>query len=549
MKTFEYNYVDIRNRRIYPAEIKIENGVIVCINELKVDATGLPYILPGFVDAHIHIESSMMTPAYFAYEAVKHGTVATVSDPHEIANVCGVDGVHYMINNARTVPLKFAFGAPSCVPATPFETAGARLDIEDIRMLLQHPEIYYLAEVMNYPSVIQQDPFFMEIIGAAQLLGKPIDGHAPALRHPLVEKYFSHGITTDHECVHIDEALEKIKVGCKILIREGSAAKNYSALAPLISNYADNLMFCSDDKHPDELVNGHINTLVRRAIADGYDMFAVLKMACLNPVSHYGLSVGTMRIGEPADFIIINNLKDFSILETWIDGACVYSGETVHFKPSNSHEINKFNIDTVFNVQHIQFDILSNHETVPCNIIEAIEGQLITNKSQKKLNVIDGKLQPDIENDILKCVVVNRYNVAKPAIGFVQNFGLKKGAIVSSVTHDSHNIIAIGCDDESLINAINTVVENKGGMGYFNKDEMAFIPLEIAGLMTQENATKLSNMYTNLNNLAQKNGCKLKAPFMTLSFLALPVIPQLKMTDLGLFDVNEFQHVSLIVEP
>lgn len=549
MIKLRHNLIDLFQRRIYPAEIFIENERIHSIQELSNDETCHGYIMPGFVDAHIHIESSMMTPSYFAYEAVKHGTVATVSDPHEIANVCGVKGVNYMIENARTVPLKIAFGAPSCVPATGFETAGASLDNSVIRCLLEKEEIYYIAEVMNYPAVINGDSRFMEMIKMAQEMGKPVDGHAPALREPLVSEYFSKGICTDHECVTKEEAVEKINAGCKILIREGSAAKNFEALIPLAELFADHLMFCSDDKHPDELILGHINVLVKRAVLEGYNLFDILKMACINPVLHYKLPVGLMRQGDTADFIVVDSIEEFNVLETWLNGELVFGNGLVNFSPQQSEAINYFELKDKYHASDFTCKYSGPEAKVTCLIIEAIDGQIITQKSMHELEVVNQEIMPDVTKDILKCVVVNRYFRSQPAIGFVKNISLKSGAIVSSVTHDSHNIIAVGVDDNAIALAVNEIIEMKGGMGFINNSQKSFIQLEVAGLMTQTNAIELAQQYTELNNQVMNNGSKLKAPFMTLSFLALPVIPHLKMTDLGLFDVDAFKHVSIISEP
>lgn len=547
MKSIRAKYVDIFNQSIYPAEIIIENNRIKSIIKLKNDEGINKYILPGFVDAHIHIESSMLTPSFFAAEAIKQGTIATVSDPHEIANVCGRYGIDFMISNALTSPLKVAFGAPSCVPATKFETSGAQITSDDIKELMQNEHIYYLAEVMNFPGVINDDASLLQMIKHAQLANKPVDGHAPQLRMPDILQYFPKGISTDHECVDIHEAKEKLSIGCKILIREGSAAKNYNALSPLIHDYSDQLMFCSDDKHPDELILGHINQLVKRAISDGYPLFNVLKMACINPVLHYNLPVGLLREGDVADFILVKDLNDFEIKENWIEGECVFSENKIHFSPISQEPINHFERTEPITESELKIHIETNQDGTEVNVISAIDGQLITESFSQLLKIKNGIIQNDIENDILKCVVVNRYkNQAPVSIAFIKNFGLKKGAIVSSIAHDSHNIIAVGVDDLSISKAINAIIETKGGIAYADENETHLIPLEIGGLMTQKDATLLAEEYISLNKIVKENGCKLHAPFMTLSFMALPVIPKVKITDLGIFDVEKFDFISLI---
>src|SRR5688572_17260645 len=316
--------VDVDQKKIYPAEIKVENGKFSSIVNTRDSRLQTPdYILPGFIDSHVHIESSMLVPSEFAKLAVVHGTVATVSDPHEIANVCGMEGVDFMINNGKTVPFKFYFGAPSCVPATDFETAGARLDASDVQKLLQRDEIKYLSEMMNFPGVLNEDEEVIKKIAAAHRLLKPVDGHAPGLRGEQAKQYIAAGITTDHECFTREEALDKLQNGMKIIIREGSAAKNFEALIDLLNDYSNQMMFCSDDKHPDSLVDGHINQLCARAVEKGIDIFKILKAACVNPVVHYKLDVGLLREGDPADFIVAKDLKKFEILKTFIDGELV----------------------------------------------------------------------------------------------------------------------------------------------------------------------------------------------------------------------------------
>ena len=536
--------IDLHSRRIYPCELVVTNGKITTIT----DPTTAPdcYILPGFIDAHIHIESSMLTPAAFARMAVVHGTVATVSDPHEIANVNGMAGVQYMIDNSKLSPFKFFFGAPSCVPATGFETAGAILDADAIATLLQNPDIWYLSEMMNYPGVLQKDPQVMAKIAAAHHAGKPVDGHAPGLAGADAAAYAQAGISTDHECFTLDEALDKIKCGMHILIREGSAAKNYDALAPLLKLHPEKVMFCSDDKHPDALEAGHINELVKRSLALGYDLYDVLNAACIHPVQHYKLPVGLLRAGDDADFIVVNNLEAFDVLQTYINGALVAeNGHTLlpHIPPQ---PINNFSAAK----KHPEaFKIKAAFPNPTIRVIEAIEGQLVTNSLELPGKTTEGFLVSDTKNDILKMAVINRYTADAPvAMAFIRNFGLKSGALASTVAHDCHNIIAVGVDDASICSAVNALIDCKGGIAVAkNEHEVHCMPLPIAGLMTDSDGYAASADYTRIDRLAKELGTPLHAPFMTLSFMALLVIPALKLSDKGLFDGSNFEFTSLIV--
>jgi adenine deaminase len=542
---------DVWQKRIYPAAVTVENGLIQAIEEVPRDTVDHRYILPGFIDSHVHIESSMLVPVEFARLAVVHGTVATVSDPHEIANVCGMEGVEFMIDNGKKAAFKFYFGAPSCVPATTFETAGATLDVEQVTALLQKEEIRYLSEMMNFPGVLFKDPEVMAKITAAQRLGKPVDGHAPGLRGEEAKQYIEAGMSTDHECFTAAEALDKLQYGMKILIREGSAAKNFEALIDLLHDYPDSIMFCSDDKHPDSLVAGHINQLCARATAKGINLFNVLQAACVNPVQHYNLQVGLLRTGDPADFIVVKDLKQFEVLETYIDGEEVKKKNTEssiqHTEERKKTEtINNFNCLTV---KPADFAIpYAGQEIIP--VIEALDGQLITNHISLPAGwLLDEDLQQLVSNlqkDVLKIAVVNRYHPAKPALAFIKNFGLKTGALASSVAHDSHNIVAVGTDDESLCRAINLVIEKKGGVSCVGKvggnhQQEMILPLPVAGLMSDENGYTVANAYTAIDAMAKSLGTGLSAPFMTLSFMALLVIPHLKLSDLGLFDGDQFK--------
>lgn len=541
MFTIEANLIDLFNRRIVPASIAIENQKIHSITEIE--TTPNQFILPGFVDAHVHIESSMLVPTEFARIATLHGTVATISDPHEIANVCGMEGVQYMIDNARQTPFKVFFGAPSCVPATSFETAGATLDADAVKSLAQSNDIWYLSEMMNYPGVLQGDASVMAKIAAAKAQQKPIDGHAPAVRGAAIQQYSSAGISTDHESTSLEEALEKISYGMHCLIREGSAAKNFDALIPVLATHPHMTMFCSDDKHPDELMLHHINNHVKRALALGYNLYDVLQAACVNPVLHYQVPVGLLRVGDPADFIIVNNLTDWHVLQTYIDGEKV-AEHGVSLLPSVSiSTINNFSA-----VPYAPSDFLIKTASNPGNVtvIEALDGQLITRKYIAKGLQKEGYWVSDTERDILKIAVINRYQKnAPPAIAFIKNFGLKSGAIASTVAHDCHNIIAVGVDDESLCASVNKLIDTQGGISVaFDATSVQCMPLPIAGLMSDKDGTTVATAYAAIDSAAKQLGCTLKAPFMTLSFMALLVIPELKLSDKGLFDGNTFTFVE-----
>ena len=538
------NLINIFEKRIHEAEIHISGRHISKIEILGPENPALPYTLPGFTDAHVHVESSMLTPAQFARLAVVHGTIATVSDPHEIANVLGVEGVHFMIEDGRRVPFKFCFGAPSCVPATVFETAGAEVNAEEVGELLASDDIGYLAEVMNFPGVLNEDPDMMAKINWAKHYNKVIDGHAPGLRGEAAKQYAGYGISTDHECFTYEEAREKIGYGVKILIREGSAARNFDALIPLIAGFPDQIMFCSDDKHPDNLMEGHINVLVKRALALGYDLWNVLRAACINPVTHYSLNVGLLREGDAADFILIDNTQAFNILETWIDGEPVAKhGQSLIPDLRSAHPNHfKCGLKTASD-----FELPVKNSEIQIRVIEVLDGQLVTNEWVTSGKVADGALVPDIEKDVLKITVVNRYAPeAPPAIAFIKNFGLKKGALASSVAHDSHNIISVGCDDEHIAQAVNLVIGAKGGLSAVGNGAEHAIGLPIAGLMTDEDGYHLSKSYTQLDRFFKDDlGSTLKSPFMSLSFMALLVIPSVKLSDRGLFDGENFKFTSL----
>ena len=541
MKKISGKLIDIMAREIYPAEVHFDETGIKSIN--RIQASENQYLLPGFIDAHVHIESSMLVPSEFAKLAVVHGTVATISDPHEVGNVLGVEGVEYMIDNGNQVNFKFHFGAPSCVPATTFETAGAEINSKDVEYLLKKPEVKYLAEMMNWPGVLFDDKTVFDKISIAQKLGKPVDGHAPGLKGDQAKKYIEAGISTDHECFTLEEALDKLKYGMKILIREGSAAKNFEALIPLLEEHYENMMFCSDDKHPDNLVEGHINLLVKRALNKGLDLFNVLQAACINPVAHYNMDVGLLRKGDQADFIVINDLEKFDVLETWINGEKVASHENSHIKSTPNCIINNFSAQPR-SKDDFELDITGKN----IRVMEALEGQLITNLKSFPSSMIDILNQTNIDEDILKIAVVNRYKNAPVAVGFIQNIGLKTGAIASSVGHDSHNIVVVGVDSESMCKAVNLIIEQKGGVSAIGNDKEMILGLPVAGIMSDKDGYVVAKEYGAIDQFAKTLGSKLNSPFMTLSFMALLVIPKAKMSDLGFFDGEKFEFIDVFYD-
>lgn len=542
--TVTANVVDIPGRRTYPADITVENGRITAITESLADP--VTYILPGFVDAHVHVESSMLVPSEFARAAVVHGTVSTVSDPHEIGNVLGVAGVRYMLENAARVPFKFNFGAPSCVPATTFETAGAEITVAEVEELLDDPRIRYLSEMMNFPGILYGDAACHAKVKAAHARNKRVDGHAPGLRGEQAAQYIAAGITTDHECFTKEEALDKLAAGCKISIREGSAARNFDALHTLLGEHPGMTMLCSDDKHPDELLVGHINTLVRRAVENGIDVYDALRAACITPVEHYGLDVGQLRVGDPADFIEVESLSDFNVQRTWIDGQLVAENGTTTIPRVEPQAINNF-VPTLITADDIEASAPADSR-IHLQVIEALDGQLITNRLEFPVQVINEAVHAQLELDILKLVVVNRYYKAPPAIAFIKNFGLKRGAMASSVAHDSHNVIAVGTTDADITEAVNLVMAASGGLSAACVAEgIAEVqPLPVAGLMATGTCEEVGRTYGKLDRLVKSWGSQLRAPYMTLSFMALLVIPALKLSDRGLFDGAKFEFTDLL---
>jgi adenine deaminase len=537
--TITGQYVDILGKNIFPAMVTVKDGIIASVTPCE--EAPIHYILPGFIDSHVHIESSMLIPSSFARLAVTHGTIGTISDPHEIANVCGIEGVYFMIENGKKVPFHFFFGAPSCVPATNFETAGAAIDSEQIKNLLASEDIYYLSEMMNFPGVLYEDEEVMKKIRAAHKSGKPVDGHAPGLRGEEAKKYIEAGISTDHECFTIEEAIDKLSYGMKILIREGSAAKNFEALHELIDDHPSMMMLCSDDKHPDSLLEGHINQLCARAVAKGLDVFNVLRAACINPVLHYSLPTGKVQPNDSANFIVVKDLVNFEVAQTYIHGNLVAENGISFIPHIEEGAINQFNA-TFIQGKDLSLSV-NDYPTQNGNIpvIEAIDGQLITHCLWLAPSIENEFLVSNTQTDTLKIVVYNRYFKAPPKIAFIKNFGFQEGAIASTVAHDSHNIIAVGVDDESIARAINLVIQEKGGVSCVSAHDEKILGLPVAGLMSNEDPYEIAANYTIIDKMSKQLGSSLGSPFMTLSFMALLVIPHLKLSDKGLFDGDQFK--------
>ncbi|NOX48337.1 MAG: adenine deaminase [Chlorobi bacterium] len=540
-KYFSGKIVDVVNKRIYEGKIEVTGDTIFSITEGK--AENDQYIVPGLIDAHIHVESSMLIPSEFARLAVIHGTVATVSDPHEIGNVLGIDGVKFMIDNGKKVPFKFFFGAPSCVPATVFETSGASLDVGDMEELLEMDEIKYMSEMMNFPGVLFQDKEVMAKLAVAKKNGKPVDGHAPGVLGEDAKKYIEAGISTDHECFSMEEALDKISYGMKVQIREGSAAKNFETLIPLMKDHSDGIMLCSDDRHPNDLMAGHMNDIVKRAIKKGYDPIDILRVCTYNPVKHYDLEVGLLQKDDPADFIIVDNLDDFNVLKTFVNGNLVAENGKTLIESIQESTPNKFDREEIF-----PEEISLKAEGYTIKVQKALEGQLITETLMEKAKISDGFVVSDVERDNLKMVVINRYQKTDPAIGYVRGFGLKRGALASSIAHDSHNIIAVGASDEEILRAVNMVVKTKGGVSLVDGEKELILPLPVAGIMSNKDGFEIARIYDELDEAAKNLGSSLNAPYMTLSFMALLVIPELKLSDKGLFNGLKFEFTSLFAE-
>lgn len=531
--------VDLLHNRIYPGRVEIFEGRI---RKIRPTATAdNQFLVPGLIDAHIHIESSLLTPAEFARLVLTHGTVAALCDPHEIANVLGIPGIRYMMDNGAATPFKFYFGVPSCVPSTPWETSGAVIDASLVEWLFQNYDLKFLGEMMDFPGVIEGRSEVLAKIRVAQKYGKPIDGHAPGLTGARLLQYAAAGITSEHEAADYEEAVSKIEAGMAILIREGSAAKNFDALHPLIASHGDKVMFCSDDKHPDALLNGHLNQLVQRAIRLGYDPLQVLRCASLNPIRHYHLDVGLLQPGDPGDFLVIDDLIQFNVLATFINGVKVAEAGECLFPRVVSEPINHF----ATRPKQASDFARSQPGPSPIRVIQAIPSQLLTHQQVMIAPHDQGFLATDLQRDLLKLTVINRYQERPPAVALIQNFGLKTGAIASSVAHDSHNLIAVGVNDEALTQAVNAVIQSRGGLAVASPAGIEHLPLPVAGLMSPEDGRQVAKVYTHLARLVREMGSPLPDAFMTLSFMALLVIPELKLSDRGLFDGNIFDYVPL----
>lgn len=539
MQHIEGNIIDIHRREIYPGIISIDSGKIISINRNSKKYTH--YISPGFIDAHVHIESSMLIPEEFSKLAIRRGTVAIVNDPHEIANVMGIEGIEYMIENSKQSCIKSFFTIPSCVPATPYDSSGSVLLSSDIEQLVLNYKFVGLSEMMNVPGVVQEDAEVWAKIGIAHRHHLTIDGHAPGLSGGFLKKYIGAGISTDHECTFLEEAIEKINSGMKILIREGSAAKNYEALKRLIADYPEKVMFCTDDSHPNDLLSyGEIDKLVRKALGDGFDLFDVLKIASFNPISHYKINAGCLREGDPADFIVVRNLDTFDVLSVYIDGIekYNYSGNNEKPHPTPVKIINHFNRDTISLAdlaKPIKEKIVS---------IKVIPGELVTQRIDFKLESPTQNFESDVKRDILKIVYLNRYQNTPPQIAFISGFELKEGAFATTISHDSHNIITVGCSDKDILGAINAVILEKGGLAVKNHKGIIKLPLPIAGIMSASDGETVASLWETLTEELKQMGCKLDSPFMTLSFMSLIVIPELKIGEQGLFDYEHFKFIS-----
>lgn len=572
--SFTAYMLDVISDTIYPARITIEDGLFkevtpITVSEkeiINVDVKGL--MLPGFIDSHIHIESSMITPAQFAKIAVRHGTTGVVCDPHEIANVLGIEGVEAMIENAKQVPFNFFFTAPSCVPATGFETSGAVLDSSDIEYLLKKDEIVALGEMMNFPGVINGDEEVHKKLELARKYGKPIDGHAPLVTRDALDKYLAAGISTDHECSNVIEALEKKIKGMKIMVRDGSSAMDMEGLFNIDEGRQSvdftgpmGLMFrdiferkiysplfdfiVSDDKHPHDLIKGHLNKSINKAVDLGIDPIKAINMVTINPGYHYNLNCGAIVPGANADFIIVDSIYDCNVLKTYVGGKCVFDGENVLF---DVPEIEPRNTINTTKKTASDFDIHYDSDECEVNVIECFDGELLTKKATAKLYVKDGIVQPDIFQDVLKIAVVERYGGNTIANAFIKGFGLKKGAIASSVAHDSHNIIVIGYNSQMMADAVNQVIDDKGGISVVSEDFSDSLPLPIAGLMSNEDVNKVAEKLGILHNMVKALGCQVEAPFMTMAFMALLVIPSIKISDKGLFDGDNFEFMDVIIK-
>lgn len=530
------NIVDLVSRKIFTGTLNIQNGVIVSIVEFSSPQTN--FIIPGFVDSHVHIESSLVIPSTFANIALKHGVIAAVCDPHEIANVCGVEGIKFMVENSKSTQFQFFYGAPSCVPATTLESSGAIISSDEIEQLFRENVCSHLSEMMNFPGVIYDDTEVLRKLNVAKKYGKKIDGHAPTLSGEALKKYISAGIDTDHECSTIEEAIEKIHLGMKILIREGSAAKNLEALKELFNLYPDRLMLCTDDCHVDNLLQGYINEIVKGLLKDGYNLFDVLSASSLIPITHYNLPIGLLQINDSADFNEVNNLIDLEILDVYVKGGRVESqGSIAPATPINNFRASKIAIN----------DLKVESSKGTYNIIEALDKELITLHNTFYFNGLSDINSSYLQFGLNKIAVMDRYSSDSiPFVGFIRGFDLRSGAFASSIAHDNHNIIAIGSNDRDLCDALNSIIGSNGGISFSQVGHTNLLALPIGGLMSLSPAEWVSEKYNSIQNDIKAAGCSLTSPLMTLAFMALIVIPQLKISHKGLFDFTAFNYIPLI---
>jgi adenine deaminase len=541
MKKIEGNIVDVVNRKIFKGRIFFDN----CIRKIEKikNADCNNFILPGFIDAHVHIESTMLTPFEYSKKATQHGVIAAITNPHEIANVCGVEGINYMINNARKTPMKIYFGAPSCVPATPFENNGATISAEEIEDLFKGDKCFHLSEMMNFPGVINDDKDVWGKIKIAKKYNKKIDGHAPLLTGKGLKKYIEAGISTDHETTQLDEALEKLKMGMKIIMRNSSASRDYLHLISLIKTHPKDTMMCTDDCHPDDLERGYINEMVKTAIEKGYNILDVISIASKNARDHYGIGTGLLQLYDPADFIVIDNFKNFNIEKVFIDGIELLNENQIKNQNPQTEKINNFHQNKI-SISDIRFPVQNRK----INVIKIVEDSIITKNEKYQIKGNNEYFESETKDDILKIVIVNRYKNEKPAVGFVKGFNLKNGAIGSSVAHDSHNIVVVGVSDMEICNAISSIQGSKGGLVAVNGNEKHLLPLPIGGIMSDKPCEEVAREYKSLNITVKGMGCEIHAPFMTLSFMSLLVIPELKIGDKGLFGVNKFSFINVYDE-
>jgi adenine deaminase len=537
-----HQLVDLHARTIRPCAVRVRDGRVASIEPCG-EPVDPGFLLPGFVDAHVHVESSMMPPSEFARVVTTHGTVGTVSDPHEIANVLGEAGVEFMLRDGARRNFHFHFGCPSCVPATGFETAGATLDAKAVARLLSDPRIGSLSEMMNWPGVLHGDPEVAAKIAAAKAAGKPVDGHAPQLLGEQARVYAAAGISTDHECVSLPEARGKAELGMHILIREGSAARNFEALWPMLTERPAQCMLCTDDAHPDVLKHGHVNRLVARAVAKGVDAFDALRAACVNPVRHYGLGCGLLRPGDSADMVLVDDLKDFRVRRTWIRGECVAQDGRSNWEHLPVETPNAFR-EAHFTAD--DFALRSAASQARVRVIVPKDGELVTEAGDATLAVQRGVIEPDPSQDVLMLVVVNRYAEAPPAVAFIRGFGIGHGAIASSVAHDCHNVVAVGGSRQAVAEVVNAVFERRGGVAVRDAQGVEIRGLAIAGLMSSRPFEVVADAYETMSARVRAMGSPLQAPFMTLSFMALLVIPALKLGDRGLFDGRAFRFVDVV---